>query len=249
LAQEQGVLSARPFREPHHSATSEGILGGGPHLGPGEISLAHNGVLFLDEAPEFSPRLLQALREPLESGQIQVVRAGRSVWYPSRFLLVMTANGCPCGQTGREKGTCFCGSQSVRRYWDRIGTALLDRVDLRVFVTPASGALQESAPTWSEVRSPILGAVQRQRKRGQSPGESNASLGFERLRQLCPIPLAAWNLATAWGIREDWSTRGLQAVVKVALTLADLENSPVTPAHIEAAAGLRKPSGGEPWSA
>ena len=136
LPREQGLLSRRPFRAPHHHATAEGLLGGGRFLGPGEISLAHHGVLFLDEAPEFSSRVLQALREPLESGSVSVVRAGRSAWFPSRFQLVLTANACPCGQTGRERGVCFCSNREIRRYWDRIGTALLDRVDLRLFVTP-----------------------------------------------------------------------------------------------------------------
>ena len=245
----QGLLVSRPFREPHHSASTEGILGGGPLLSPGEISLAHHGTLFLDEAPEFSPRLLQALREPLESGRIQVVRAGRSAWYPARFLLLMTANGCPCGQTGSHKGTCFCSAQQVRRYWDRIGNALMDRVDLRVFMTPADPqeVLQAPPLSWEEVRDPVLVARQRQRERGQGPSRPNSLLGLEELRDLSALKADSHDLLARWGHREDWSTRALGSVLRVALTLADLEASPVLLRHLEAACNLRKPSGGEPW--
>ncbi len=185
LPRRQGLLTSKPFRAPHHHATAEGLLGGGKNLGPGEVSLAHHGVLFLDEAPEFSPRVLQGLREPLEQGWVSVVRAGRSVRFPSRFQLVLTANACPCGQTGRERGVCFCSGQEVRRYWDRIGTPLLDRVDLRVFVTPESPdrLLVEDNVEPEVMAGRISRALDRQRSRGQGPCLPNATLGLVDLER------------------------------------------------------------------
>jgi len=244
-----GMLGRRPFREPHHSASAEGILGGGIGLMPGEISLAHQGVLFLDEAPEYSPRVLQALREPLEAGKIHVVRAGISAWFPSRFSLVMTANGCPCGQTGRDKGVCFCSAQSIRRYWDRLGNALMDRVELRLFSKPVPfhKGLSEDSTSWSDLKAPIEVARKRQAARGQGLNQANAELDLPSLRSFCGLQPAHENLLGKWGRQEDWSTRALQAVLKVALTLADLEDSPMDLSHIEQACRLRSPQGGEPW--
>jgi len=232
-------LEGAPLRDPHHSASAEGLLGGGISLMPGEISLAHNGVLFLDEAPEFSPRVLQALREPLEQGRIQVARAGRSTWFPSRFLLALTANCCPCGQRGKERGVCFCSAQEVRRYWDRIGNALMDRIDLRVFVKPASteAILHEKVPSLATVRAPIHRAGTLKRLRDYDGGNDGLTL---------PKADRTWLAERA--ALEDWSTRGLQSVLRVARTLADLDGTPeITPGHLNEAAALRTGSGREPW--
>jgi len=244
-----GLLRRRPFREPHHSASAQGILGGGLGLLPGEISLAHQGVLFLDEAPEYSSRLLQALREPLEAGKIHVVRAGMSVWYPSRFALVMTANGCPCGQSGRDKGVCFCSAQTIRRYWDRLGNALMDRVELRLFLkpVPVDQGLSQDSTSWVDLKAPVELARKRQSARGQDVNQANVDLDLPALRRFSGLQPAHENLLGKWGRQEDWSTRALQAVLKVALTLADLDDSVMELSHIEQACRLRSPQGGEPW--
>lgn len=249
LPRDQGLLFRRPFRTPHHHATAEGLLGGGRNLGPGEVSLAHHGTLFLDEAPEFSSRVLQSLREPLEQGTVSVVRAGRSAWFPSRFQLVMTANACPCGQTGREKGVCFCSPLEVRRYWDRIGTALLDRVDLRVFVTPESPErLLGPGPSLGTLAQRIAGARSIQELRNPEGKKTNAVLGPTDLEKVCGLGRAALVYLAETGRRLDWSSRALHSLLRVGRTLADLEGSvAVSRDHLAAATALRKPRGEEYW--
>jgi len=213
------------------------------------VSLAHHGTLFLDEAPEFSSRVLQSLREPLEQGTVSVVRAGRSAWFPSRFQLVMTANACPCGQTGREKGVCFCSPLEVRRYWDRIGTALLDRVDLRVFVTPeAPEKLMGPGVSQDALVDRIAGARAIQALRNPEGRKTNAVLGPSDLEKVCGLGRAALVYLADTGRRLDWSSRALHSLMRVARTLADLEGSvAVSRDHLAAATGLRKPRGEEYW--
>lgn len=247
LPRDQGLLTRRPFRSPHHNATAEGLLGGGRFLVPGEISLAHHGVLFLDEAPEFTPRVLQSLREPLEQGAVAVVRAGRSAWFPSRFQLVLTANACPCGQTGRERGVCFCSAMEVRRYWDRIGTPLLDRIDLRLFVTPEAPETLLGQPRTDlrTLRARIGLARDRQRHRGLGV---NAALGPRDLEAVCGLDHAGRSLLAEVGRRWDWSSRALHSLLRVARTLADLDDTETVEAgSLQAAVSLRKPRGEEYW--
>ena len=136
LPDQSGLILRPPFRAPHHSASREGLVGGGRCLRPGEISLAHKGVLFIDEAPEFHRDVLQSLREPLEEGRIALARAGRVVRYPADFQLVLAANPCPCGNLGRDGKVCVCSIPDVQRYWRRIGGPLLDRIDIRVPLRP-----------------------------------------------------------------------------------------------------------------
>jgi len=250
LPRNHGLLTKRPFRSPHHHATAEGLLGGGKNLGPGEVSLAHHGVLFLDEAPEFSSRVLQALREPLEQGSVSVVRAGRSAWFPSRFQLVLTANACPCGQTGRDRGVCFCSGLEVRRYWDRIGTPLLDRIDLRVFVTPESPRilLEQSAFDPNKLTERISAARGRRISRGQGPLQPNAVLGPRELERHCGLDNQGRLFLAETGRRLDWSSRALHSLMRVARTLADLDDREVVgESYLEAAAAMRKPRGEEYW--
>lgn len=250
LPGDQGLLSQRPFRAPHHHATAEGLLGGGRNLGPGEISLAHHGVLFLDEAPEFSSRVLQGLREPLEQGAVSVVRAGRSAWFPSRFQLVLTANACPCGQTGRNRGVCYCSALEVRRYWDRIGTPLMDRIDLRIFMTPEEPdqILKPASVDLPTLVGRIAGARRRQRLRGQGPGVPNAALGPGDLGRYCDLGPDARRFLTESGRRQDWSSRAIHSLLRVGRTLADLDGSDtVELRHLESAFSLRKPKGEEYW--
>jgi magnesium chelatase family protein len=132
------LITRPPFRTPHHSASCEGVVGGGKWCRPGEVSLAHRGVLFLDEAPEFRKGLLQSLREPIEQQSVTIVRADQKVCYPAGFQLVLTANPCPCGNLGRPEKVCLCSADEVNRYWRKIGGAMLDRIDIRVPVKTVS---------------------------------------------------------------------------------------------------------------
>jgi magnesium chelatase family protein len=250
LPRDQGLLRRRPFRAPHHHATAEGLLGGGRTLGPGEVSLAHHGVLFLDEAPEFSSRVLQALREPLEQGSVSVARAGRSAWFPARFQLVLTANACPCGQTGRDRGVCFCSALEIRRYWDRLGTPLLDRVDLRVFVVPEAPEtlLAQPEADYRQLRDRIARARRRQRDRGQGLLTPNAVLGPRDLDKYCPLGPEGRRALAETAARQDWSSRAVHSLLRVARTLADLDDAEVVgPRQLAEAASLRKPRGEEYW--
>ena len=129
-----GLVSRPPMRMPHHTASLEGIIGGGPSIKPGEISLAHNGILFLDEAPEFHKNVLQSLREPVERHRVDLARAGKNYWYPANFQLVITTNPCPCGNRGKADSVCVCSNKEVSGYWKRLGGALLDRIDIRIQV-------------------------------------------------------------------------------------------------------------------
>jgi magnesium chelatase family protein len=249
LPRDQGLLSRRPFRSPHHYASAEGLLGGGRDLLPGEVSLAHHGVLFLDEAPEFSARVLQSLREPLEQGSVSVSRAGRTAWFPSRFQLVLTANACPCGQTGREKGVCFCSPLEVRRHWDRLGAALLDRVELRLFVTPESpDLLLRPGKTDEGPARRVAQARERRSSRGQAPLVPNAALGPRDLDRFCATNEDGSRFLAEAARRQGWSSRALHSLLRVARTLADLEDkNSIAGSHLEEAVSLRKPDGEEYW--
>ncbi len=248
LPREQGLLSRRPFRSPHHHASAEGLLGGGRELLPGEVSLAHHGVLFLDEAPEFAARVLQALREPLEQGSISVARAGRTAWFPSRFQLLMTANACPCGQAGKEKGVCFCSPLEVRRYWDRIGAALLDRVELKMFVRPEVPAELLGTEAGSAPLSGVMRACSQRRARAQPPGLPNAALGARELDRWCAAGAGGTTLLSHAAQKYGWSSRALHSLLRVARTIADLDGrSDVKREDIEEAISLRKPDGEEYW--
>lgn len=243
----QGLLEERPFRSPHHSSSAEGLLGGGSPLRPGEISLAHKGVLFLDEAAEFRSDLLQGLREPLEEGAVQVTRAGRSCRFPADFQLVLAANPCPCGQTGREEGWCSCSPVEKGAYIRRIGGALLDRLDLRLEVRPVKAeALLKTDDAGELLSYPrICRARDRIKERKVFPGVFNSRLS---LRALEEIPEAGKDAYRIWSKRPGlaFSARGLLQVWRTALTLRDLENEDVLrPRHLEEAWELRGGSGGE----
>lgn len=164
-----GLITRPPFRAPHHSASSEGIVGGGRFLKPGEVSLAHHGVLFLDEAPEFGMSLLQSLREPIEDGWISIARAGNSARYPADCRpLVLAFNPCPCGNMGRDSHSCRCTEIEIQRYWRRVGGALLDRIDMRVPLSPVAPAQMCQPPQPSEAsraREEVAKAIQIQRER------------------------------------------------------------------------------------
>ncbi len=239
-----GLLSAAPFRAPHHSASAEGILGGGKLNRPGEISLAHGGILFLDEAPEFRSDVLQALREPLEEGFISIARADRTVRYPSSFLLVLACNPCPCGKLGRAGSVCLCSFHELKRYWKRLGAALLDRIDIRVPVRPVDpGELaQRDAEGSASIRERVQEARQFQRKRYvDEPWSLNARLspqGIQRYIRLDEGVSASFAAAAA---AEAWSSRACHGILRVARTIADLAGeSAIRQSHVDEAMALRR---------
>ena len=228
LPPDGGLVSRPPFRMPHHSSSLEGLVGGGRTVRPGEVSLAHRGVLFLDEAPEFRESLLQSLREPIEEGRVDIARAGSSVWFPAEFQLILAANPCPCGNLGRDDAVCMCARIEIQRYWKRIGGALLDRVDIRIPCVPASpesiiGPAEESS---SAIRGRVEEAIERQRRRLRSLGVSqNARIGAGALPQLCRLNRESEELFTTAIRKLALSSRACHSILKVARTIADLSGA------------------------
>jgi len=213
----------RPFRTPHHTASGVALVGGGSTPRPGEISLAHGGVLFLDELPEFDRRVLEVLREPLESGQICISRASRQVTFPARFQLIAAMNPCPCGYFGDPSGRCRCGVEQVRRYQGRISGPLLDRLDLHVEVgaLPADQLTERlpAAESSATVRARVLRARALQQHRA---GKVNALLSAAELERDCALDDELRRLMSDALRRLGLSARAYHRVLRVARTLADL---------------------------
>jgi magnesium chelatase family protein len=223
-----GLIRRPPLRMPHHGASSEGVVGGGKPPRPGEVSLAHEGVLLLDEAAEFRASLLQSLREPLEEGSVTIARAGSTVQYPASFQLVLTANPCPCGNLGRAQAVCACSPAEVRSYWRKLGGALLDRVDIRVPLKPVPAEKMAEGPGESsaELAAQVAAAVRLQRRRYEGLGFSrNGRLPAGLVERFCPPgPEGAALLAQAMS-QLDLSSRAYHSILKVARTIADLAGS------------------------
>ena len=231
----------RPFRAPHHSASSVALVGGGSDPRPGEISLAHHGVLFLDELPEFERRVLEMLRGPMESGYVAISRAARQAEFPARFQLVAAMNPCPCGYLGHFNGRCRCTPDQVARYRGKISGPLLDRIDIHLEVPAvsqedllrqaageASGAVRERVATAHQVQ------IQRQ-------GRSNSSLGTREIDRWCRPQAAAEGLLRQAISRLNLSARAYHRVLKLARTIADLAGSEVIAvAHVAEAIQYRK---------
>jgi len=228
--QKQARFSKRPpFRAPHHSASLEGILGGSKPLRPGEVSLAHHGVLFLDECPEFRRDVLQALREPVERGYVDIVRAGRVIRFPSDFQLIMAANPCPCGNLGMPGKTCLCTPEEIRRYWKKLGGPLLDRIDMRVAVVPPgpSRLLCAQSLSHSDLQEKVLNARLRQRERFQrvdaGNARTNARIPPGSIPELCKVTGNAEKLFLSGVSSFALSARAGHSILKVARTIADLD--------------------------
>ncbi|MDD0842343.1 YifB family Mg chelatase-like AAA ATPase [Pseudomonas sp. Gutcm_11s] len=213
----------RPFRQPHHSASGPALVGGGSRPQPGEISLAHMGVLFLDELPEFDRKVLEVLREPLESGQIVIARARDKVRFPARFQLVAAMNPCPCGYLGDPSGQCRCSSEQVQRYRNKLSGPLLDRIDLHLTVAREStslGAAPDADNSSARVAARVAAARERQRQR---QGCANAALGLDQLREHCALQADDQRWLEQAAERLRLSLRATHRLLKVARTLADLE--------------------------
>ncbi|WP_304953540.1 YifB family Mg chelatase-like AAA ATPase [uncultured Alistipes sp.] len=227
LAGSGGLLSQRPFRAPHHTVSQVALIGGGQSPHPGEVSLAHNGILFLDELPEFGRSALEVLRQPLEEKRITVARARYRVQYPANFTLVAAMNPCPCGYYNHPAKECTCSAGAVHRYMGRISGPLLDRIDMHIEVTPVPPSeLADAAPGESSaaVRERVCRAREVQRRRFEGCGgvHTNAMMNAAMLREHCRLDAASAALLEQAMQRLSLSARAYDRILKVARTIADL---------------------------
>lgn len=244
LPSHQSIIRLAPFRMPHQTASIEGLCGGGPLCRPGEISLAHNGVLFLDEAAEFRTSVLQMLRVPLESGRITLSRAGRSTVFPADFQLLMATNPCPCGNLGSESKICLCSARSVELYWKKLSGPLLDRIDIRVPIKNKTESRRQNDDSQNdktfsteELRKKIAKGVSIQRKR---QGTKNAKLSPSQIHSFCEMDSDTKNFLSNYTERYSFSPRALSSVLKVSRTIADMEGRKnIILEDVKEAAGFR----------
>lgn len=233
----------RPFRSPHHTVSGVALVGGGTHPRPGEISLAHNGVLFLDELPEFDRKVLEVLREPLESGQIHISRAARQASFPARFQLIAAMNPCPCGHLGDPQGRCRCTLEQIQRYRARISGPLLDRIDLHVEVPPVpqqilAGAANQAVESSAAIRTRVAQARAHQQARA---GKPNAQLSNPEIERDCMLQASSQHLLAQAVERLGLSARAYHRILKVARTVADLDESAhITSRHLSEAIHYRQ---------
>jgi magnesium chelatase family protein len=215
----------RPFRAPHHTASAVALVGGGSHPKPGEITLAHLGVLFLDELPEFDRKVLEVLRQPLEAKEIVISRASRQITFPANFQLVAAMNPCPCGYAFNQDIRCQCSPDSIKRYQNRISGPLLDRIDLHIDVPPLQAhELQDNRPTEDSetVRQRVIAAYEIQMQRQNS---LNMSLSPKQLEHYAGLDQTAQNMLELAQQKLNLSARGYHRVLRVARTIADLNQS------------------------
>ncbi len=234
LSSSQSLVSERPFRAPHHTVSHAGLVGGGSYPRPGEISLAHHGVLFLDELPEFHRDVLEVLRQPLEDGKVTISRAAQSLEFPSRFQLVAAMNPCPCGFFGDARRACVCSQPQIRRYLARLSGPLLDRIDLHVEVPRLNATeLMNRAPgeTSADVRERVIKARSRQLQRFGGEGIGcNAQIKARHLREL-PLEDAARDLLKTAIHQFSLSARAYDRILKVAQTISDLDAADTIQLH------------------
>ncbi len=234
----------RPFRAPHHTASSVALVGGGGNPRPGEISLAHHGVLFLDELPEFGRQVLEVLREPLESGSITISRAMRQSEFPAKFQLITAMNPCPCGYHGDTSGKCHCSEEKVLRYRNRISGPLMDRIDMHVEVPRVAHFAQLSKQTnvtqenSEKIRARVMGVREKQVQR---VGKCNAQLSVSEINQHCYLDDADSNFLAESIEKLNLSSRAYHRILKVARTIADMQDEPkISLPHIAEAIGFRR---------
>ncbi|MFA5985382.1 MAG: YifB family Mg chelatase-like AAA ATPase [Methylococcaceae bacterium] len=232
-----------PYRAPHHSASAPALVGGGGNPRPGEISLAHNGILFLDELPEFDRKVLEVLREPLESGHITISRASRQVDFPARFQLIAAMNPCPCGYLGDASGRCHCTSEQVFRYRAKISGPLLDRIDMHLEVPRISHeVLRKGSPEGQESSASIQSRVIAARNLALArAGKANAQLTAKEVKQWCLLSEPGHQLLEQAMEKFGLSHRAYHRILKLSLTIADLANSAsIELAHLSEAISYRK---------
>lgn len=232
----EALISTRPFRSPHHTISDVALVGGGSFPQPGEISLAHNGVLFLDELPEFKRTVLEVMRQPLEDRTITISRSKFSVDYPASFMLVASMNPCPCGYYNHPEKECVCGAGHVQKYLNKVSGPLLDRIDIHIEVTPVSfGELSsgKAGESSKEIRGRVMRArqIQMDRYQGRKEIHCNAQMDSKMLKQLCVVDDAGHNLLRNAMSKLKLSARAYDRILKVARTIADLDNSSSIQTH------------------
>lgn len=230
MMRNSSLISVRPFRSPHHTISDVALVGGGSNPQPGEISLAHNGVLFLDELPEFKRSVLEVLRQPLEERQVTISRSKYSVEYPASFMLVASMNPCPCGYYNHPEKDCVCAPGIVQKYLNKISGPLLDRIDIHVEVTPVPfkelSSVRESEKS-EVIRERVIAArqIQEHRYKNMEGIYCNAQITSKLLRTICKIDETGQNLLKTAMDRLSLSARAYDRILKVARTIADLDNS------------------------
>ena len=245
LGKDASLVAIRPFRSPHHTISSVALVGGGSNPQPGEISLAHNGVLFCDELPEFNRSVLEMLRQPLEDRHITIARAKYSIDYPANFMLVASMNPCPCGYYNHPTKPCVCNPGQVQKYLNKISGPLLDRIDIQVEITPVPfDELSKSTPSESSatIRERVIRARQIQEQRfANEPGiHCNAQMTPRLLQQYAALDARGKSLLETAMDKLNLSARAYDRILKVARTIADLDNSPTVQAmHLAEAIGYR----------
>jgi magnesium chelatase family protein len=247
LSTQASLVARRPFRSPHHTISDVALVGGGGNPQPGEISLAHNGVLFLDELPEFKRTVLEVMRQPMEERKVTISRAKISIDFPASFMLIASMNPCPCGFHNHPEKECSCAPQTVQRYLNKISGPLLDRIDLHVEVTPVSfSELAADAERISEsssmIRERVLKAREKQMQRFLNhPGiYANAQMGSQLLKNVCKITPAGASLLKNAMERLNLSARAYDRILKVARTIADLDGkADILPEHLAEAIQYR----------
>ncbi len=245
IAPGEGLLRERPFRQPHHTISDVALIGGGPQPRPGEVTLAHNGVLFLDEFPEFKRSALEVLRQPLENRAITISRAQAQARFPADFLLLTAMNPCPCGHFGDPRQECRCSAAQIQRYRHKLSGPLLDRIDLHVevpavapeeLINPRSGRREETS---ASIRERVVAARRRQRER-RPQGGGNAALSDRELESCCRLDAESRRLLQMSMDRLGLSARAYSRILKVARTIADLAGrEDITPSDIAEAVQFR----------
>lgn len=232
LAADSSLVTERPFRSPHHTISDVALVGGGSNPNPGEISLAHNGVLFLDELPEFKRQVLEVMRQPMEERKVSISRARISVDFPASFMLIASMNPCPCGFYNHPEKDCVCGPGVVKKYLTKISGPLLDRIDLHVEVTPVSydelSGREYKSETSAQIRERVVTAraIQEERFKDQQGIFCNAQMPSRMVIDVCELTPAGINLLKTAMTRLQLSARAYDRILKVARTAADLANSP-----------------------
>ena len=251
LHQGGGLMTERPFRSPHHTTSAAALIGGDSVPRPGEVTLSHNGVLFLDELPEFGKTVLEVLRQPLEDGKVTVARVNATLTFPARILLIAAMNPCPCGWNGDGRHACTCTPSEIKRYTRRISGPLLDRIDLHIRMPRVEYkdlSSDKKGERSAVIRERVTAARERQTARLQEyPIYCNAQMSHAMLETMCPMSQGAKTLLEAVFKKMDLSARSYDRIIKVARTIADLDGSEgLQERHVAEAIQLRNDIGLEP---
>ena len=245
MRKEDSLISIRPFRSPHHAVSDAGLCGGGTNPAPGEISLAHNGVLFLDELPEFKRTALEVLRQPMEERRITISRAKQTIEYPASFMLIAAMNPCPCGYYNHPTIECTCPAGAARRYMNKVSGPLMDRIDLHIEVTPVPVTdlgNMSPAESSSEIRKRVMAAraIQTERFKGNPGVHCNAQMTSKLTRQHCVLTEECRKIMEQAMERLGLSARAYDRILRVSRTIADLDNSAdIQPIHLQEAITYR----------